>query len=70
MRKKTRKFEDKSSVEFLLLRESLGLGRYRKQRVRDEGKSRILMDLALKKIREKEEDDFLLVAEKRRKLRI
>jgi hypothetical protein len=70
MRKRTRKYEDLSSVDFLLLREKLGLGRYRKQRERGKEESRILMDLALKKIREKEENDFLLIAKKRRKLRI
>ena len=70
MRKRTRKYEDLSSVDFLLLREDLGLGRYRKHRERDKEERRILMDLALKKISKKEENDFILVEKKRRKLRI
>lgn len=70
MRIRTRKYKDISTVDFLLLRDDLGLGRYRKQRERDKEKRRILIDLALKKIREKEENDFLLIGEKRRKLNI
>lgn len=65
-----RKFEDISSVDFLLLRDDLSLGRYRKQRARDEEERKLLMDLALKKIREKEENDFLPIEKKRRKLKI
>jgi hypothetical protein len=70
MRIRTRKYKDISTVDFLLLRDDLGLGRYRKQRQRDKEERRILIDLALKKIKEKEENDFLLIGEKRRKLNI
>lgn len=70
MREKKRKYQDQSSVEFLLLRDKLGLQRYRKQMKRDKEKRRILIDLGLKKILEKEDNDFILIGYKRRKLEI
>lgn len=70
MREKKRKYKDQSSVEFLLLRDKLGLQRYRKQMKRDKEERRILIDLGLKKILEKEDNDFILIGYKRRKLEI
>ncbi|MFQ6070005.1 MAG: hypothetical protein ACE5LC_05700 [Candidatus Aminicenantales bacterium] len=70
MRERKREYQEQSPVEFLLLREKLGLRRYRKQIKRDEEERRILLDLALKKIQEREEEDFVLIEKKRRKLRI
>lgn len=70
MREKKRKYEDQSAVEFLLLREKLGLKKYRKHLKRDEEKRRILIDLGLKKIREKEDKDFILIDYKKRKISI
>ena len=70
MRIRNRKYEDISPVDFLLLRENLGLGRYRKQRERDPEEKRILIDLALKKMKEKEEDDYLPIENKKRRLKI
>ena len=70
MRKRTRKYEDISSVDFLLLRDDLGLKRFRKQTKRNEEERKILMDLALKKIRETEENDFLLIEKRRRRINI
>ncbi len=70
MRERRRKYQDRSAVDFLLLREKLGLKRYRKQKKRDEEERRILIDLGLKKIKEKEEKDFVLVEYKRRNLKI
>ncbi|MCK4263866.1 MAG: hypothetical protein KAW19_00375 [Candidatus Aminicenantes bacterium] len=70
MREKKRKYQDQSSVEFLLLRDKLGLQRYRKQMKRDKEERRILIDLGLKKILEKEDNDFILIGYKRRKLEI
>ncbi|MEW6418504.1 MAG: hypothetical protein AB1480_10335 [Nitrospirota bacterium] len=67
---RTRKYEDVSPVEFLLLRDSLGLRRYRKTTKRDEEERKILIDLGLKKIEEKEKDDFISVGYKRRRLKI
>jgi hypothetical protein len=70
MKQRTRKYEEGSPVEFLLLREQLGLGRYRKRSKRDEEKRKILMELGLKKMEEKEQDDFIPVGYRRRKVKI
>lgn len=70
MKQRTRKYEEGSPVEFLLLREQLGMGRYRKRSKRDEEKRKILMELGLKKIEEKEKDDFIPVGYRRRKVKI
>ena len=70
MRERRHKYEDQSAVDFLLLRDKLGLKKYRKQKKRDEEKRRILIDLGLKKIEEKEDKDFILIERKRRKLRV
>lgn len=70
MKLRVRTFEEKSPSEFLLLREQLGIGRYRKQRKRDEEKRKILIELALKKIEEKEKDNFILVGFRRRKVKV
>jgi len=70
MRERKRKYEDQSAVEFLLLRDKLGLKRYRKQMKRDEEERKILIDLGLKKIQESEKDDFILIERKRRKLKV
>ncbi|MEE9503149.1 MAG: hypothetical protein V3V48_13825 [Candidatus Aminicenantaceae bacterium] len=70
MRERRRKYEDRSAVDFLLLRDKLGLKRYRKQIKRDEEEKRILIDLGLKKIQESEKKDFILIEYKRRKLKV
>ncbi len=70
MRERRRKYEDRSAVDFLLLRDKLGLRRYRKQKKRDEEERRILIDLGLKKIQESEKEDFILIEYKRRKVEI
>jgi hypothetical protein len=70
MKARIKKYEEESPVEFLLLREQLGMKRYRKRLKRDEEKRKILLDLGLKKIEEKERDDFLTLGYRRRKVRI
>ena len=70
MKKKVKKYEETSPVEFLLLREKLGIKRYRKTTKRDEEKRKILLDLGLKKIEEKEKDDFISLGFRRRKVKI
>jgi hypothetical protein len=70
MKKRMKKFEEKSPVEFLLLREKLGLRRYRKTSKRDEEERRILLYLGLKKIEEKEKDDFIPLGYRKRKVKI
>ncbi len=70
MTKKIKKYEGISPVEFLLLREKLGIKRYRKTAKRDEEKRKILLELALKKIEEEEKDDFIPLGFRRRKVKI
>jgi hypothetical protein len=70
MKTRMKKYEEVSPVEFLLLRERLGIRRYRKSVKRDEDEKRILLDLALKKIEEKEKDDFILEGYRKRKVNI
>ena len=70
MKARIRKYEEMSPVEFLLLREKLGLKRYRKTAKRDEEERKILLELGLKRIEEKEKDDFISLGYRRRKVRI
>ena len=70
MKKRVKKYEETSPVEFLLLREKLGMKRYRKTAKRDEEKRKILLDLGLKKIEEKEKDDFIPLGYRRRTVKI
>ena len=70
MKVRMKKYEEVSPVEFLLLREKLGIRRYRKNMKRDEDEKKILLSLALKKIEEKEKDDFILTGYRKRKVRI
>ena len=70
MKRKIKKYEDVSPVEFLVLRDKLGLRRYRKTAKRDEEERKILLELGLKKIEEKERDDFIPVGYRRRRLKI
>ena len=70
MKIRTKKYKDVPPLEFLLLREELGLKRYRKQSKRDSEEKAILMDLALKKIAEKEKDDFIPIGYRKRKVKI
>jgi len=70
MKERRRKYQDRSAIEFLFLRDKLGIKRYRKQRKRDDEEKRILIDLGLKKIQEREENDFILMAYRKRMLKI
>jgi len=70
MKQRLRKFEEGSPVEFLLLREQLGMRRYRKRSKRDEEKRKILLELGLKRIEEKERGDFIPVGYRRRKIKL
>lgn len=70
MKPKTVKFEEKSPLEFLLLRDKLGFKRYYKRMKRSKEERKILLELALKRIEEKEKDDFILLEPKKRKLKI
>ena len=70
MRTRQKKYEEVSPVEFLLLREKLRIGRYRKTTKRDEEKKKILLKLWLKKMEEKEKNDFISLGFRRRRVRI
>ncbi len=70
MKQRIKKFEEGSPVEFLLLREQLGMKRYRKRLQRDEEKRKRLLELGLKKIEEKEREDFILTGYRRRKIKV
>ncbi len=70
MKVRMKRYEEVSPVEFLLLRERLGFRRYRKSIERDEEERKILLDLGLKKIEERERDDFIPVGYRRRKVKI
>ena len=70
MKVRVKKYEDVSPVEFLVLRDRLGLKRYRKSTKRDKEEREILLDLGLKKMEEKEKDDFIPLGYRRRRLKI
>jgi len=70
MKARKRKYEEISPVDFLLLRERLGLKRYRKSSKKDEEERKILLDLGLKKIEEKEKDDFISTGYRKKKVKI
>jgi hypothetical protein len=70
MKRRIRQFEERSPLEFLLLREKLGMKRYRKTLPRDQEKKQILLQLGLKKIEEREKNDFLPLDFRRRKVTI
>ena len=70
MKARKKGYEDISSVEFLILRDALGLGRYRKSTKREKEERSILLDLALKKIEEKEKEDFIPLGKRRRRLKV
>jgi hypothetical protein len=52
----------------LLERERLAMGRYRKTRERDPEERRLLLELALERIRESERTDYLPVGFRRRRV--
>lgn len=70
MRERRRKYEEQGAVDFLLLRDRLRLGRYRKTRPRNVEKKELLLDLWLSTIREREKNDYILLGPRRRSLKI
>ncbi|HOI17441.1 MAG TPA: hypothetical protein PK036_13965 [Geobacteraceae bacterium] len=63
-----RKFSDDSPIPSLLERDRLAMGRYRKTRERDPEERRLLMELALERIREAERTDYIPIGFRRRRL--
>lgn len=70
MRIRKRSYEDTSPIPDLLLRQAMGLGRHRHVRPRDPDKERLLVNLALRVITEREKDDFIPLGPRRRRMRI
>lgn len=70
MKIRRKKFEDVSSLEFLLFRDELGLKRFKKIRKREPEEREILIELALKKMKEKEENDYQIIGKRRRRLKL
>lgn len=68
MKTKINKYSDDSPVDSLVMREKLGLKRYRKMAKRTTEEKNILMRLALKKMEEKEKDDFIPLGFRRRRV--
>ncbi len=63
-----RKFGKASTTDFLLIRERLGLQKYRKTSKRDPDKNEMLLELALKKIEKAERSNFISVGYRKRKV--
>ncbi len=68
MAERRKKFDDESGLDMLLIRDRLNLGRYRKAAERNPEKRRVLIDLALEKIREAERNDYVLIGFRRRRV--
>jgi hypothetical protein len=58
-----------SSIEMLLLRDRLGLARYRKTDKRDPEKRKLLLELALEKIEKAERGNYALLGSRKRRVR-
>ncbi|MEW6587414.1 MAG: hypothetical protein AB1442_17625 [Nitrospirota bacterium] len=68
MKKRIKSYEEASPVEILVQRDALGLKRYKKTTKRSREEKEILLSLGLKKIKEREERDFIAVGYRRRRL--
>ena len=68
MRTCRRPYSEEPAAITLLDRERLGLGRYLKVAERDPEKRRVLIELALEKMREAERTDYRQVGFRRRRL--
>ena len=58
-----------SATEMLLLRDRLGLRKYKKTAKRDPEKKELLLQLALKKIEKAERDNFIQIGFRKRRVR-
>jgi hypothetical protein len=61
---------ESSKTDMILLREKSGLRRYKKIRKRDPEKKKILIDLALSKIKKAEKNNFISLGYRKRKVKI
>ncbi len=58
-----------SSTEMLLLRDRLGLQRFRKTAARDPEEKKLLLELALKRIEKAERDNYIPIGYRKRRIR-
>ena len=70
MKLRTKKYKDMSPVDFLVLKDRLGFGKYRKRIKRDKEEREILIALGLKKMKEEEKNNFIPAGDRRRRLKI
>jgi hypothetical protein len=70
VKQRRKKYKDISSIEFLLQRDTLGIKRYRKTARRDPEKREILLTLGLMKIKEQEENNFIPIGYRKRRIEI
>jgi hypothetical protein len=69
MRPEGKTRQQTSATEMLLLRDRLGLRKYKKTAKRDPEKKELLLQLALKKIERAERDNFIQVGFRKRRVR-
>jgi hypothetical protein len=69
MTSRVKPFRKESVVEILLLRDKLGLQKYRKTLSRDPEERQILLELALEKIKKAELNNFKLIGNHKRRFR-
>ena len=70
MRERRKKYEEGGGVDALLLRDRLGVGRFRKTRRRSPEKRELLLDLWLRTIEERERNDYLSLGPRKRRLKL
>lgn len=63
-----KKFRKDSTTDFLLIRERLGFQKYRKTSKRDPDKNKMLLELALKKIKKAERSNYISVGYRKRRV--
>ena len=69
MRPASKTRQQASATEMLLLRDRLGLRKYKKTAKRDPEKKELLLKLALKKIEKAERDNFIPIGFRKRRVR-
>jgi hypothetical protein len=70
MKERIRPYRKDSATEVLLLRDRLGMKRYRKRLKRNPEEKEILLELALNKIRKAEKNSFLPIGFRKRRVKL
>lgn len=70
MKERIRPYKNNSAVEVLLLRDRLGMKKYRKRLKRDPEEKEILLELALNKIKKAEKNSFIPIGFRKRRVRL